>query len=169
MPQTTWPLSPIYELGSSSRTLPYSTAYNTFPPLSSAKNHHYTANGEPEDPLYNLLCKTSEALTVYAQKISLSGGEKGEPVVTTAPKYRLKKLKDALTQRRIVPVLTILFLIITFSYLAVRSQEIYGSDHESWNGASTMTDRAVEYSAEVDYLGVWTAVGPSDVPSGILE
>ncbi|WVQ97799.1 hypothetical protein IAU59_004914 [Kwoniella sp. CBS 9459] len=175
MPQTTWPLSPIYELHSAG-TLPYSSTYNTFPPLSSAKNYHYqpTAFDEPEDPLYSLLCKTSEALSAYAQNLPALGGigEKGRPVVTTAPRHRLKKLRDAVNQRRIVPVMIILLLIITFSYLAVRSQEIYSADQGIWtvaDGADTPLAMAAEYNAEVDYLGVWTAVGPSDVPSGILE
>ncbi|OCF37592.1 hypothetical protein I316_00718 [Kwoniella heveanensis BCC8398] len=197
MPMTTWPLSPIYELDSGSRSsyLPhsYSSSYNTFsPPPESAKDHRHISTNpvdvdidaeatHGEDPLYKLLCKTSHALAAYAQTFPVVNSEKGEPIVTTAPKHRMKKIKNALTQRkRIVPILTILFLVLTFSYLAVRSQEIYDSNEDErgwiWTAASdgaTQDSPSLgehdEYRAEVDYLGVWTAVGPSDVPSGILE
>ncbi|OCF41162.1 hypothetical protein I317_04992 [Kwoniella heveanensis CBS 569] len=177
MPMTTWPLSPIYELDSGSRSsyLPhsYSSSYNTFsPPPESAKDHRHISTNpvdvdidaeatHGEDPLYKLLCKTSHALAAYAQTLPVVNSEKGEPI-------------------RIVPILTILFLVLTFSYLAVRSQEIYDSNEDErgwiWTAASdgaTQDSPSLgehdEYRAEVDYLGVWTAVGPSDVPSGILE
>ncbi|WWC87210.1 uncharacterized protein L201_002097 [Kwoniella dendrophila CBS 6074] len=45
-----------------------------------------------------------------------------EPRITTKPKHRFKKIKSSITLRRIIPMLTILLIILTFTYLSIRKE-----------------------------------------------
>ncbi|WWD00288.1 hypothetical protein V866_007198 [Kwoniella sp. B9012] len=115
-----WPLSPIYEL-----PLSASSSSSSFVPISE-NPESYT----PTSLSISLsICKARSTLLALLRR------QDGEPQVTTAPKYRIKRAKDLLTLRRVMPLLTILLIILTFIYLTIRREpgvdwEIHGNEYE---------------------------------------
>ncbi|OCF59099.1 hypothetical protein L486_03599 [Kwoniella mangroviensis CBS 10435] len=100
-----WPLSPIYEF-------PLSSSSSSFEPI-------------PEIPRSYKPTSLSISLSICKARstvLALLRRQDDEPQVTTSPKHRMKRAKDLMTLRRVIPVLTILLIILTFSYLAVRRE-----------------------------------------------
>ncbi|WVQ68965.1 uncharacterized protein L199_007175 [Kwoniella botswanensis] len=119
-----WPLSPIYELPLSS-----SSSSSSFEPISEIPES-YTRTSLS---ISLSICKARS--TVFA----LLARQDDEPQVTTAPKYRMKRAKDLLTLRRVMPLLTILLITLTFSYLTIRREpgvdwESHGNGYEKRGG-----------------------------------
>ncbi|WWD07961.1 hypothetical protein V865_006070 [Kwoniella europaea PYCC6329] len=117
-----WPLSPIYEL-------PLSSSASSFEPISEI----------PESYTPTSLSISLSICNARSTVLALLRRQDDEPRVTTAPKYRMKRAKDLLTLRRVMPLLTILLIILTFSYLTLRREpgvdwEIHGNGYEKRGG-----------------------------------
>ncbi|WVW78756.1 hypothetical protein I302_100717 [Kwoniella bestiolae CBS 10118] len=104
-----WPLSPVYELP----IFPSSSSLG-FEPISEIPCY------EPTSLSFALNMNMRKARSTVLALLR----SQDEPQITTAPKHRLKHARDWMTLRRVVPVLTILLIILTFSYLAVRREPL---------------------------------------------